>query len=154
VARRGGFRHGYHPTPAVLHTLRVFDVQLRNYIDESGTVYGNKAVQEARQGYVTMEEARELKKRGWGDILDYKKRGEIPFSLHVLARQWEHKYTQAEGSAFESREFKRHIEQLISRTRDFVEDEIEYDELDDFIDDTFGLFFDEITFYAPKGGSR
>lgn len=154
MSRRGGFRRGYHPTPDVLPTLRIFNKKKRNYVDESGNVYSNRAVQEARYGYVTLEEAKQLRKQGWGDILNFKKRGEIPFSLHVLAAEFERRYRQPRGTAFTQKRFRRKLEQMIEKVQRFEEDEDYYDELEEFLDDSFGLAFEEIAFYAPHTYGR
>ena len=146
--RKSGFREGYHPTPTQLQSLRIHNKKKRNYIDDSGNVFSSRAVQEAKYGYISLEQAKQLRKQGWGEILNYKKRGELPISLDVLARQWELKHKRVEGTAFKNRRFRRDMEELIKKARQLEElDEYEYDEFSEFLDDTFDLTFEELTYY-------
>lgn len=147
--KRSGFRPGYHPTPAQLGELKILDKKKRNYVDKRGNVFSSRAVQEARNGYIGIEDARDLRrKQGWGDILSWKKRKELPISVPMFARQWEDKNEQPKGSAFKSEKFKKALKRAIQlATREDVPDEEFYEEADQFLEDNFDMSYEELTYY-------
>lgn len=146
--RRSGFRAGYHPSPAVLNELKVFDKRKRNYIDKRGNVYSNRAVQEARNGYITLEEAKRLRQEGWSNIIGWKARNEFPLSIPTIAKRWEARNDMPSGTAFKSKKFRNEMKELIRRvTRTNQDDDEYYESVDGYLDDHFDMSYEEIGWY-------
>lgn len=145
--RKSGFKQGYHPVPSEIEHLKILDKKKRTYIDRRGNTYSNRAVQEARNGYVTIEEAKELREQGWGDLLNFKQRGLLPLSIPTLARSWENKLDKMHGSWKRGKQFQKHLRELIKRIN-AEESEDYYDNVEEYLDDYFGLAYEEIDFYG------
>lgn len=150
--RRSGFRAGYHPTPMDLDSLRVLDKKKRTYIDKNGNQYSSRAVQEARNGYLSIEHAAVLRKTGgWGDLLTFTKRKKLGLSMPILAREWERLHNVYPGSVLFDwehsktvrRQFQRDLRKLIQMaTQEDAEDD--YEVIDEFMEDHFGLGYEEL----------
>lgn len=150
MTRRSGFRKDYHPTPADLDNLRVLDKKKRNYITSDGRVFSNRAVTEARQGYISLEQARELRKIGWTrELLSYKERG-LPISIPLFAERWEKRNNYMSGSGLFSKQFRKDFAKAIKKIKK-AEEDLDYDSAERFLDDNFGMDYEEINFYAKNG---
>jgi hypothetical protein len=77
----------------------------RNYLDpKTGKVYSQRAVQEARNGYVKIETARELRREGRGDLMRVVARSEGR-SLNKLVNLYARSHGMSPESTMQSQRF-------------------------------------------------